>query len=147
MLHVFPLEVEFHSFVYNRPVSGELALYNLDAAVTDEPIAVAPVVDGLGVLSQLPRGDYEVVMLQGGTSPRSPVILTGPKVERITVVTQQLWWLIAPLASSWQRLGCCSPCDREAEISFAHHLGSDRCDRAEHSQHRVYPQSTLVCLR
>jgi len=37
-------------------------------------------------------------MLQGGTSPRSPVILTGPKVERITVVTQQLWWLIAPLA-------------------------------------------------
>ena len=97
-LHVFPLEVEVHSFVYNRPVSGELALYNLDAATTDEPIAVTTVTDGVGTFPRLPRGDYEVVMESGGTSPRAPVILTGPKVERITVVTEQLWWLVAPLA-------------------------------------------------
>lgn len=96
-LLVFPLEVEVRSFVYSRPVSGELGLYNLDALVADEPIATVQVVNGLGMFPRLPRGDYEVVLLSGGTSPRSPVILTGPKVERITVFTSQLWWLVVPL--------------------------------------------------
>lgn len=97
VLHVFSLEVEVKSFVYNRPVTGELALYDIGAAAGDDPVAVTAVVDGVGVFDQLPRGDYEVVMLSGGSGLRAPVILTGPKVERITVVTSQLWWIIAPL--------------------------------------------------
>lgn len=110
-LGVFPLEVELSSFIYDRPISGTVSLYDLAARAGAPPAAVVDVRDGRGTVEQLPRGDYEVRLDRGGFLPATNLIFTGPRTEQLTVVTSSLWplvWAFAAVAAAaallfWRR--------------------------------------------
>ncbi len=98
-LGVFPLEVELSSFLYDRPVSGAVSLFDLDGKAGAPPTAIVDVRGGRGKVEQLPRGDYELRLDRGGFLPATNVIFTGPRTERLTVVTRSLWPLVVGAAA------------------------------------------------
>ena len=85
---VFPLEVEVRNFGFNRLSEARVALFSPERP-SATPL-VAGTVDGRATFDQIPRGDFEIEVLEGGYTPRTPVVFTGPKTEHLTVVTPGL---------------------------------------------------------
>ena len=82
---VFPFEVEVRNFGFNRLSAATVALVSPE--VSDAAPVVAESVDGRVVFDQVPTGEFVLEVLEGGFSPSTPVVFTGPKTEHVTVVT------------------------------------------------------------
>ena len=94
-LAVFPLKVEVASLLLGKSLDARVRLHEL--ADPDGPaLYEAETSEGTALFPQVPRGDYEV-RVSGWLSRATPVILTGPKTERITVATPLLLAPIVPL--------------------------------------------------
>lgn len=96
-LLLFPFQVELRNFIFRQPVTAEIAVYPLNAPADAEPVlSSATSSNGVAIWPQVPRGDYEIRVTGGGLSTRTPTILTGPKVEQITVMTRDVLWFVIP---------------------------------------------------
>lgn len=87
-LRVYPLEVEVRNFGFNRLSEATVTLSSPEAPKAET--LVAETVDGRAAFDQLPPGEFELEVLDGGYSPRTPIVVTGPKTEHLTVVTGSL---------------------------------------------------------
>lgn len=97
-LLLFPFEVELRSFIFRDPVDASVAVYRLNGP--DDGIPLLEGIsgpDGIIEWPQVPRGDYEIAVAAGSITTRSPTILTGPKIEKITVMTGGILVFAIPL--------------------------------------------------
>ena len=87
--------MEVASLLLGKSLDARVRLHEL--ADPDGPAFYeAETREGTALFPQVPRGDYEV-RVSGWLSRATPVILTGPKTERITVATPLLLAPIVPL--------------------------------------------------
>lgn len=97
-LLLFPFQVELRNFIFRQPVTADVAVYPLNAPTDSEPVLSSLTSeDGVVVWPQVPRGDYEIRITGGGLSTTTPTIVTGPKVEQITVMTRDVLWFVVPM--------------------------------------------------
>lgn len=98
-LLLFPFQVELRNFIFRQPVTADVAVYPLNAPADIEPVLSSLTSEnGVVVWPQVPRGDYEIRVTGGGLSTTTPTIVTGPKVEQITVMTKDVLWFAIPAA-------------------------------------------------
>lgn len=97
-LLLFPFEVALRSFIFQQPVEANVEVYVLNAGEGELPVLTSETDEtGTVVWSQVPRGDYEIRVSGGGISTTTPTIVTGPKVEQITVMTRDVLWFVLPM--------------------------------------------------
>lgn len=83
-LRLFSLFVDVRSFGFNRPVAGDIGLRKTGLP---EPFQMAVTEAGIAEFVNVPVGEFELTVEEGGWAPVSPVIFTGPKTEILTVLT------------------------------------------------------------
>lgn len=94
-LAVFPFELEVTSLLFGMPLDTRVRLHEL-AAPDGPALYEAETIQGTAYFPQVPRGDYEV-RVSGWLSRATPMILTGPKTERISMATPLLLAPAVPL--------------------------------------------------
>ena len=97
-LLLFPFRVELRSFIFGQPVTADIEVHLLNGGEDADPVLTSQTSQqGWVTWPQVPRGDYEIRVTGGGLSTRTPTIVTGPKVEQITVMTRQVLWFVIPV--------------------------------------------------
>ena len=83
-LRLYGLLIDIRSFGFGRPVEGDIGLRK---AGDDTPFKISPTEDGIATFDNIPVGDFEVTVEDGGWAPVAPIVFSGPKTEILTVIT------------------------------------------------------------
>lgn len=86
-LRVYSLFVDVRSFGLNQPVDGVVGIRRVAPEPDEQLYQTARTRAGVAELNDIPVGDYELTLAEGGLAPATPIVFSGPKTEVFTALT------------------------------------------------------------